>query len=78
MKAAVKGTPGNGPALELLVRQGDLYRTVRIDYHEGLRYPHLERIDGTASRLDDILAVMTCSSQRSDGTNDKVRITNKV
>jgi hypothetical protein len=42
--------------VELLVKQGDLYRTVRIDYHDGLRYPHLERIDGAPARLDEILA----------------------
>ena len=54
LKAAVKGTNGNGPPVELLVKQGDQYRTVRIDYHDGLRYPHLERIDA-APRLDEIL-----------------------
>jgi hypothetical protein len=31
---------------------------VSIDYHGGLRYPHLERIAGTADRLDEILAPM--------------------
>ena len=55
LRAAVKATKGNGPAVELLVKQGDQYRTVRIDYHEGLRYPRLERTVGTAARLDDIL-----------------------
>jgi len=29
---------------------------VRIDYHDGPRYPHLERVEGTPPRLDDILA----------------------
>jgi len=55
LKDAVKATKGKGPAVELLVKQGDRYRTVRIDYHEGLRYPRLERIEGTPARLDDIL-----------------------
>jgi predicted metalloprotease with PDZ domain len=55
LKTAVKETKGNGPPVELLVKQGDRYRTVRIDYHDGLKYPHLERIDG-APRLDDILS----------------------
>ena len=40
----------------LLVRSGNRYREVPIDYHGGLRYPHLERIAGTQDRLDDILA----------------------
>lgn len=56
LKAAVKATKGNGPPVELLVKQGDLYRTIRLDYHDGLRYPRLERINGTPALLDDILA----------------------
>lgn len=39
----------------LLVRNGNRYRDVSIDYHGGLRTPHLERIAGTPDRLDDVL-----------------------
>ena len=46
----------NGTPVELLVRNGEIYRTFRIDYRGGLRYPHLERIDGTPDRLGAILA----------------------
>jgi hypothetical protein len=38
----------------LIVKTGDEYRTVEIDYHDGLRYPHLERIPGTSDRLSAI------------------------
>ena len=47
LKAAVKATKDNGPPVEFLVKQGDLYRSMRLDYHDGLRYPRLERINGT-------------------------------
>jgi predicted metalloprotease with PDZ domain len=50
VKAAKDGTP-----IELLVKEFDRYRTVRIDYHGGLRYPHLERIPGTPDYLTPIL-----------------------
>ena len=56
LKAAVKATKENGPAVELLIKQGDVYRSIRLDYHGGLRYPRLERINGTRALLDDILA----------------------
>jgi predicted metalloprotease with PDZ domain len=56
LRAAVKATKGNGPPVELLVKQGDVYRTIRLDYHNGLRYPRLERISETPALLDDILA----------------------
>ncbi|MGZ3306478.1 MAG: M61 family metallopeptidase [Asticcacaulis sp.] len=48
--------PGNTDSIELLVKANDRYRTVRIDYHGGLRYPKLERIPGTPDMLAEILA----------------------
>ncbi len=42
--------------IELLVKSGDSYRTVNLDYHDGLRYPHLDRDTSKPSILDDILA----------------------
>jgi len=56
LKAIVKATKENGPPVEFLIKQGDLYHTVRIDYQGGLRYPRLERIAGTPALLDQILA----------------------
>jgi predicted metalloprotease with PDZ domain len=55
LKSAIKDAKQTGAAIELLVRNGDRFRTVRIDYHDGLRYPHLERDDITPARLDQIL-----------------------
>lgn len=45
----------DGGGVELLVRAADRYRTVTIDYRGGLRYPRLERIEGTTDRLTQIL-----------------------
>ncbi len=47
--------PGASGRIELLVRVLDEYRTVPVDYRGGLRYPHLERIPGSADRLNAIL-----------------------
>jgi predicted metalloprotease with PDZ domain len=44
-----------GP-IELIVEDQDHYRVVQVDYHDGLRYPHLTREEGQPARLDDILA----------------------
>ena len=46
----------DGTPIELLVRRADTYRSVRIDYRDGLRYPHLRRIAGRADLLTKILA----------------------
>jgi hypothetical protein len=55
LKDIVKGAKTNNAAIELLVKNGDRYSTVHIDYHEGLRYPHLERDANVPPRLDQIL-----------------------
>ena len=58
LKAAVKATK-TGEPLEFLYRQGDSYLTARIDYKGGLRYPNLERVEGTPDLLGDILSPRT-------------------
>ncbi len=56
LKAAIAAAakPGAG-AIELLVKNGDRYRTVAVDYHGGLRYPHLERLPDVPDLLDAIM-----------------------
>ena len=39
---------------ELLIARDEVYRTYSIDYHQGGRYPHLERTAGTPDTLSDI------------------------
>ena len=56
LKEAIRAAAGNGPAPELLIHAGDVYRTVRIEWHGGLRYPHLEKVGGAPSTLDALLA----------------------
>ncbi|HEV7815857.1 MAG TPA: peptidase M61 [Janthinobacterium sp.] len=58
LKAAVKAAKGTAKTIELLVKKGEHFRTVSIDYHEGLKYPRLERIEGTPDRLSAIMAPM--------------------
>jgi predicted metalloprotease with PDZ domain len=56
LKDAIVAAKGTSAPVELLVKDGDLYRTVRVDYHDGLKYPHLERIKNTPDRLAAVLA----------------------
>ena len=55
LEDAVKAAKGTTAPIELLVKEFDRYRTLRIDYHDGLRYPHLERIEGRPDYLTPIL-----------------------
>ena len=61
LRTAIQDAKGNGPATELIVSNTGYYKIIRIDYHDGERYPNLERVPGTADRLDDILKPMTAT-----------------
>jgi len=56
LKGAITAAKGKAEPIELIIKSGDRYRTVRIAYDGGLRYPRLERVAGTPDRLGDILA----------------------
>jgi predicted metalloprotease with PDZ domain len=56
LKDAIVGAKGAGDPVELLVKSGERYRSVKIAYKDGLRYPRLERVPGAPDRLGDILA----------------------
>ena len=55
---ALKATKNGGP-LELLVENVEFYKTVKIDYHDGERYPHLVRDSGKPDMLADIIKPQT-------------------
>lgn len=56
LKGAIKAAKAQGPAIELIVRNGDHFKTLRLDWHDGLRYPHLEKEGTGAATLDEILS----------------------
>ncbi|HET8763597.1 MAG TPA: peptidase M61, partial [Rhodanobacter sp.] len=56
LKEAIAAAKGGSAPIQLLLKyQGNL-QTVPVDYHEGLKYPHLERIAGAPDYLDQIIA----------------------
>jgi predicted metalloprotease with PDZ domain len=56
IKQAIKDAANNGPAPQLLIHDGDVYKTVTLDWHGGLRYPHLEKVGKGPGTLDALLA----------------------
>jgi len=53
---AVKSAKDDKAPIRLLLKTFDQYRTIAVDYHGGLRYPHLERIAGKPDLLGAIFA----------------------
>ncbi len=56
LREAILAAEKTQQPIKLLLKRGDEFVTVALDYHGGLRHPHLERVDGTPDRLDAILA----------------------
>jgi predicted metalloprotease with PDZ domain len=56
LKDAIRAAKSTKLPIELIVKTGDRFRVLMLDYHDGLRYPHLERDPSVPARLDDILA----------------------
>ena len=56
LKDAIKANSDGQHPIELVLKHGEVVKTVRLDYRDGLKYPHLERIAGTPDRLSRIFA----------------------
>ena len=56
LKLTIQRAKTSKDPISLVLQNGERVFTVRIDYHGGLRYPHLERIPNQPALLDDILA----------------------
>lgn len=54
LEDAVKLAKDGKAPIEMMLKEFDRYRTVKIDYHGGLRYPHLERIKDKPDYLTPI------------------------
>jgi predicted metalloprotease with PDZ domain len=56
LKQAIVAAENDTKPIKLTFMRGNQLKTIAIDYHRGLRYPSLQRVEGTPARLDDILA----------------------
>ncbi|MHB8404403.1 MAG: M61 family metallopeptidase [Gammaproteobacteria bacterium] len=52
---AIRRARGSTAPIQLLVKNLDYYKTYTLDYHGGLRYPHLERLQSRPDYLDQII-----------------------
>ncbi|HKS93678.1 MAG TPA: peptidase M61, partial [Gammaproteobacteria bacterium] len=55
-REAIRAAKDSAQPINLLVKDLTYYQTHAVDYHGGLRYPHLERVAGTTDYLDRIIA----------------------
>ncbi|MGH9741698.1 MAG: peptidase M61, partial [Candidatus Acidiferrum sp.] len=56
LRAAILRAEKGASLIKLLVKRGNDFQTIEINYTGGLRYPALTRGEGVPDRLDEILA----------------------
>jgi predicted metalloprotease with PDZ domain len=54
-KSALKAAKGTSEPIEFIVSNANHFRTLKVDYHGGEKYPHLERDSSAPDLLDDIV-----------------------
>ena len=59
LKAAIQAAKGNTEPIQLIAQADSFVQIAQIDYHDGERYPALERVDGVPAYLDDIMKPLT-------------------
>jgi predicted metalloprotease with PDZ domain len=59
LSRAITEAKASKAPIQLLLKDGEIYKTVSIAYSGGLRYPKLDRIDGVADRLTTVLSPRT-------------------
>ncbi len=55
LREALKAAKNSTAPIELLVENTDYYKTYKLDYHAGEKYPHLVRDDSKPDLLSEIL-----------------------
>jgi predicted metalloprotease with PDZ domain len=59
MQQAVVAAKSGTEPIHLLMQSENTLKTVDIDYHEGMKYPVMIRVEGTKDYLDEIIAPLT-------------------
>lgn len=59
LRSAIREAKGNTEPIHLIVQADSFVSTSDIDYHDGERFPVLQRVDGTPDYLDDITTPLT-------------------
>ena len=75
LKDAVTAAKGKSEPIHLILQADTFISTADIDYHDGMRYPRLERIDGIPAYLDDITKPLTQQQSAPEKKSDDEEIT---
>ena len=58
LRTAIQTAKGKGPGIEFIVENTGYFKVIKLEYHDGEKYPQFERVDNTPARMDDIVQPM--------------------
>jgi hypothetical protein len=59
LRDAIKQAKGGSEPMHFIVQSDSYIYTIDLNYHDGEKYPALQRVAGTPALLDDIIKPMT-------------------
>jgi predicted metalloprotease with PDZ domain len=63
LRSAIKAAKGSSTPIELLVESDDFFKTAKLDYHNGEKYPRLERDPSKPDVLSEIAKPISSPNQ---------------
>jgi predicted metalloprotease with PDZ domain len=70
LREAIREAKGSSKPIRVIVQADSFVSTMQIDYHDGERYPALERVDGKTAYLDDIIKPLTTPEKAPEQKKD--------
>ena len=72
LDSAIRKAQGDSEPIHMIVQSESYVRNVDVNYHDGNKYPAMQRVDGTTAYLDDILKPLSSQTKlpSSDDAGD--------
>ena len=71
LREAIRDAKEPSVSIRVIVQADSFISTKQIDYHDGERYPALERVDGKPAYLDDIIKPLTPPEKVAEQKKDE-------
>jgi predicted metalloprotease with PDZ domain len=71
LRAAIRSAKGTNEPIHLIVQSDTFVSTIDLDYHDGERFPVLERINEATDTLDEITKPLTALEKTPISIQDK-------
>jgi predicted metalloprotease with PDZ domain len=65
LRASIRSAKGSSEPIHFIMQTESYVKPIDVDYHDGERFPTLQRIEGTPALLDDITTPLTDEAKKA-------------